>query len=131
MTAYRDLIADTGRFLTFSAGAATIGYRMREAPASRRAKQPRSCGTRGRGRRCWLSLMQIAVPRVSTKASALLDQPGHQPAELVEGTIGRENHHSAFGGPLDDTLLGFDHRLVFANAFSKTTICCFDCSSVA
>jgi hypothetical protein len=32
--AYRDLIAATGRFLTFSAGAATIGYRMREDPAS-------------------------------------------------------------------------------------------------
>jgi aromatic ring hydroxylase len=33
--AYRQLIADTGRFLTFSAGAATIGYRMREDPAER------------------------------------------------------------------------------------------------
>ena len=30
--AYRELIAATGRFLTFSAGAATIGYRMREDP---------------------------------------------------------------------------------------------------
>jgi aromatic ring hydroxylase len=35
--AYRDLIARTGRFLTFSAGAATIGYRFREAPAERAA----------------------------------------------------------------------------------------------
>jgi len=35
--AYRQLIADTGRFLTFSAGAATIGYRMREDPAERAA----------------------------------------------------------------------------------------------
>src|SRR5688572_6955929 len=35
--AYRDLIARTGRFLTFSAGAATIGYRFREAPADRAA----------------------------------------------------------------------------------------------
>jgi aromatic ring hydroxylase len=33
--AYRDLIAGTGRFLTFSAGAATIGYRMREDPTER------------------------------------------------------------------------------------------------
>jgi aromatic ring hydroxylase len=35
--AYRDLIARTGRFLTFSAGAATIGYRFRENPAERAA----------------------------------------------------------------------------------------------
>jgi 4-hydroxyphenylacetate 3-monooxygenase len=35
--AYRQLIADTGRFLTFSAGAATIGYRLRENPAERAA----------------------------------------------------------------------------------------------
>jgi aromatic ring hydroxylase len=33
--AYRELIARTGRFLTFSAGAATIGYRMRPEPAAR------------------------------------------------------------------------------------------------
>jgi 4-hydroxyphenylacetate 3-monooxygenase len=36
-TAYRDLIARTGRFLTFSAGAATIGYRLREDPNERAA----------------------------------------------------------------------------------------------
>jgi aromatic ring hydroxylase len=35
--AYRELVAGTGRFLTFSAGAATIGYRMREDPADRTA----------------------------------------------------------------------------------------------
>jgi 4-hydroxyphenylacetate 3-monooxygenase len=35
--AYRELIARTGRFLTFSAGAATIGYRMRPDPAERLA----------------------------------------------------------------------------------------------
>jgi aromatic ring hydroxylase len=35
--AYRQLIADTGRFLTFSAGAATIGYRLREDPRERAA----------------------------------------------------------------------------------------------
>lgn len=35
--AYRELIVRTGRFLTFSAGAATIGYRMRENPAERAA----------------------------------------------------------------------------------------------
>jgi 4-hydroxyphenylacetate 3-monooxygenase len=35
--AYRDLIARTGRFLTFSAGAATIGYRLREDPRERAA----------------------------------------------------------------------------------------------
>ena len=35
--AYRDLLARTGRFLTFSAGAATIGYRLREDPAQRAA----------------------------------------------------------------------------------------------
>jgi aromatic ring hydroxylase len=34
-TAYRQLITETGRFLTFSAGAATIGYRLRENPAER------------------------------------------------------------------------------------------------
>ena len=34
-TDYRDLIARTGRFLTFSAGAATIGYRLREDPRER------------------------------------------------------------------------------------------------
>lgn len=33
--AYRDLIARTGRFLTFSAGAATIGQRFREDPGER------------------------------------------------------------------------------------------------
>ncbi len=36
-TRYRDLIAGTGRFLTFCAGAATIGYRLREDPAERAA----------------------------------------------------------------------------------------------
>jgi 4-hydroxyphenylacetate 3-monooxygenase len=36
-TAYRDLLARTGRFLTFSAGAATIGYRLREEPDQRAA----------------------------------------------------------------------------------------------
>ena len=35
--AYRALIARTGRFLTFAAGAATIGYRLREDPAERAA----------------------------------------------------------------------------------------------
>jgi len=35
--AYRDMIARTGRFLTFSAGAATIGYRLREDPGERAA----------------------------------------------------------------------------------------------
>jgi 4-hydroxyphenylacetate 3-monooxygenase len=35
--AYRELIARTGRFLTFSAGAATIGYRMRPDPGERLA----------------------------------------------------------------------------------------------
>ncbi|HYB70676.1 MAG TPA: 4-hydroxyphenylacetate 3-hydroxylase N-terminal domain-containing protein [Candidatus Bathyarchaeia archaeon] len=35
--AYREEIARTGRFLTFSAGAATIGYRLREDPAERAA----------------------------------------------------------------------------------------------
>ena len=35
--AYRDMIAGTGRFLTFSAGAATIGYRLREDPNERAA----------------------------------------------------------------------------------------------
>src|SRR5512144_172516 len=35
--AYRDVIARTGRFLTFSAGAATIGYRPREDPNERAA----------------------------------------------------------------------------------------------
>jgi aromatic ring hydroxylase len=33
--AYRALIARTGRFLTFSAGAAPIGYRLREDPGAR------------------------------------------------------------------------------------------------
>ena len=36
-TRYRDLITGTGRFLTFCAGAATIGYRLREDPAERAA----------------------------------------------------------------------------------------------
>lgn len=35
--AYRDRIVNTGRFLTFSAGAATIGYRMRPDAAERAA----------------------------------------------------------------------------------------------
>jgi aromatic ring hydroxylase len=34
---YRDMIARTGRFLTFSAGAATVGYRFRENPTERAA----------------------------------------------------------------------------------------------
>ncbi len=34
---YRELIARTGRFLTFAAGAATIGYRMRQDPGERAA----------------------------------------------------------------------------------------------
>jgi len=36
-TAYRASIAETGRFLTFSSGAATIGYRLRADPAERNA----------------------------------------------------------------------------------------------
>jgi aromatic ring hydroxylase len=36
-TRYRALIARTGRFLTFCAGAATIGYRLRQDPAERAA----------------------------------------------------------------------------------------------
>jgi 4-hydroxyphenylacetate 3-monooxygenase len=36
-TAYRKSIAETGRFLTFCSGAATIGYRLRENPADRAA----------------------------------------------------------------------------------------------
>ena len=35
--AYRELIAGTGRFLTFCGGAATIGFRMREDPRERAA----------------------------------------------------------------------------------------------
>ena len=35
--AYRDLIARTGRFLTFAAGSAPIGFRMRADPADRAA----------------------------------------------------------------------------------------------
>jgi 4-hydroxyphenylacetate 3-monooxygenase len=35
--AYRQLIADSGRFLTFASGQATIGYRMRPDPAERNA----------------------------------------------------------------------------------------------
>ncbi len=35
--AYREMIARTGRFLTFSGGGATIGYRMRQDPATRAA----------------------------------------------------------------------------------------------
>ncbi len=35
--AYRALIARSGRFLTFAAGAATIGYRLREDPSERAA----------------------------------------------------------------------------------------------
>lgn len=35
--AYRRSIAETGRFLTFCSGAATIGYRLREDPAARAA----------------------------------------------------------------------------------------------
>src|ERR1700693_4043244 len=34
-TAYRELIASTGRFLTFCGGAAPIGFRLRENPADR------------------------------------------------------------------------------------------------
>jgi 4-hydroxyphenylacetate 3-monooxygenase len=34
---YREMIAQTGRFLTFCGGAPTIGYRMRENPADRAA----------------------------------------------------------------------------------------------
>src|SRR5207237_9009751 len=36
-TAYRDMIASTGRFLTFCGGAAPIGFRLRENPADRAA----------------------------------------------------------------------------------------------
>jgi aromatic ring hydroxylase len=36
-TAYRASIAETGKFLTFSSGAATIGYRLRADPAERNA----------------------------------------------------------------------------------------------
>jgi len=37
MTAYRDLIAETGRFLTFSSGGAPIGFRFREEEKERAA----------------------------------------------------------------------------------------------
>src|SRR5205085_6977136 len=33
--AYREMIANTGRFLTFCGGAAPIGFRLRENPADR------------------------------------------------------------------------------------------------
>jgi 4-hydroxyphenylacetate 3-monooxygenase len=36
-SAYRELIAETGRFATFCGGAATIGFRLREDPAQRSA----------------------------------------------------------------------------------------------
>jgi 4-hydroxyphenylacetate 3-monooxygenase len=36
-TRYRDLLASSGRFLTFSSGTATIGYRMRPDPSQRAA----------------------------------------------------------------------------------------------
>src|ERR1700688_650277 len=36
-TAYREMIARTERFLTFSGGGATIGYRLREDPRERAA----------------------------------------------------------------------------------------------
>jgi aromatic ring hydroxylase len=36
-TAYRELIVRTGRFLTFSGGGATIGYRLRDDPRERAA----------------------------------------------------------------------------------------------
>src|SRR5207244_1463321 len=35
--AYREMIAETGRFLTFCGGAATIGFRLREDPRERAA----------------------------------------------------------------------------------------------
>src|SRR5207247_1797148 len=35
--AYRRMIAETGRFLTFCGGASTIGYRLRPDPAERNA----------------------------------------------------------------------------------------------
>src|SRR5438445_7828419 len=37
IAAYRELVGRTGRFLTFSAGAATIGFRFREDPLERAA----------------------------------------------------------------------------------------------
>ncbi len=37
--AYRDELARTGRFLTFSAGGAPVGFRFREDPAERAAIQ--------------------------------------------------------------------------------------------
>jgi len=46
-----------------------------------------------------------------------VDQPGHQPSELIERTIGGEDHHPALGCPVDDTLLGLDHRLFFGECF--------------
>jgi 4-hydroxyphenylacetate 3-monooxygenase len=54
-TAYRKSIAETGRFLTFCSGAATIGYRLRENPADRaalRLVRRTDRGLVGRGRLC-------------------------------------------------------------------------------
>jgi aromatic ring hydroxylase len=45
--AYREMIATTGRFLTFAAGAATIGYRLRRDPAERAALRLVSASDRG------------------------------------------------------------------------------------
>ena len=47
--AYRAQIASTGRFLTFAAGAATIGYRLREDPG----RPGRAADRQGRPTRAW------------------------------------------------------------------------------
>jgi 4-hydroxyphenylacetate 3-monooxygenase len=47
--AHRDVIARTGRFLTFAAGGATIGYRFREDPNERARWRSTSSGARACG----------------------------------------------------------------------------------
>ena len=67
---YRDLIARTGRFLTFAAGAAPIGYRLREDPRERvalrivRETEPASCCAAK-----WPCTPVPRMPRTSTSAA--------------------------------------------------------------
>ena len=84
-TAYRDLIARTGRFLTFSAGAATIGYRLRDDPGARAALQcvrETDAGVVLRGK-IGMHTSPVYAEDVYIGAHAGIDRDGHRATFIV------------------------------------------------
>ena len=130
--AYRELIARTGRFLTFAAGAATIGYRLRPDPGERaalRIVRETSAGLVVRGK-VGMHTSPAYAEDVYIGSVATVDHAGHRATFVVPvGAPGvtvlcrkiSARHPSDFVAPLssrydeldgqmwlDDVLVGWD-----------------------